>query len=151
MNLAKLLRTPFSEDLCTTASEFVTEMLIFKSSHLQLFFKVSVLKNFAILEPLSSNKFADLLLQNTYGGCFLNFVAGNTFLQLNMVFIADSRTVSVLDSFKNTGQVSEAASETVLQKRCSEKICKFHRKTSVLKSLFSDSNTDAFLWNLRNF
>ena len=54
-----------------------------------------------------------------------------------MVFIADSRTVSDLDSFKNTGQVSEAASETVLQKRCSENICKFHSKTSVLKSLFN--------------
>ena len=103
-------------------------MLIFRSSHLQLFFKISVLKNFAILEPLSSNKFADLLLQNTYGSCFLIFVAGNTFLQLNMVFIADSHTGSVLDSFKNTGQVSEAASETVLQKGVLRKFANFTGK-----------------------
>ena len=30
-----------------------------------MFFKISVLKNFAILESLSNNKVADLLLQNT--------------------------------------------------------------------------------------
>ena len=50
-------RTPFfTEDLWTTASEFITEMLIFKSNLSQMFFKISVLKNFAILEPLSNNK-----------------------------------------------------------------------------------------------
>ena len=36
----------------------------------------------------------NLLLQSTYGGCFWIFVAANTFLQLNMVFIAHSRTGS---------------------------------------------------------
>ena len=36
----------------------------------------------------------NLLVQNTYGGCFWIFVAANTFLQLNMVFIADNRTGS---------------------------------------------------------
>ena len=45
-----------------------------------------------MLEPLSNNKVADILLQNTYGGCFWIFVAADTFLQMNMVFIADSRT-----------------------------------------------------------
>ena len=68
------------------------EMLIFRSSRSQMFLKISARKNFAILEPLSNNKIADLLLQNTYHGCFLVFVAANTFLQLNMVFIDDSRT-----------------------------------------------------------
>ena len=62
--------TFFVEDLWTTASEFVTEMLIFRSSRSQMFFKISVLKNFAILEPLSNNKVTDLLLQNTYVGRF---------------------------------------------------------------------------------
>ena len=84
--------TFFTEDLWATASEFVTEMLIFTSSRSQMFFKISVLKNFAILEPLSNNKVAGLLLQNTDGGCFWIFVAANTFLQLNMVFTADSCT-----------------------------------------------------------
>ena len=82
----------FTEHLWTTASEFVTEILIFRSSHSQMFFKISDLKDFAILVPLANNKVADLFLQNTYGGCFWIFVAANTFLQLNMVFIADSRT-----------------------------------------------------------
>ena len=67
----KIPKSTFStEDLWATASEFVTEMLIFTSSRSQMFFKISVLKNFAILEPLSNNKVTDLLLQNTYGGCF---------------------------------------------------------------------------------
>ena len=70
---------------------FVTKVLIFRSSRSQMFFKVGVLKNFAILEPLL-NKVADLLLQNTYGGWIQIFVAANTFFQLNLVFIADSRT-----------------------------------------------------------
>ena len=33
-----------------------------------------------------------LLLQNTCGGCFWIFAVANTFFQLNLVFIADSRT-----------------------------------------------------------
>ena len=65
--------------------------LIFKSSRSQMFFKIGVLKNFAILVPFS-NKVAGFLLQNTYNGCFWIFVAENTFLQLNFVFIADNCT-----------------------------------------------------------
>ena len=64
-----------------TASECGSEILIFRSSRSQMFFKISVLKNFAILEPLSNNKVTDFLLQDTYGGCF-DFLAGITFLQL---------------------------------------------------------------------
>ena len=53
--------TFFTEDLWATASEFVTEM----------FFKISVLKNFAvIMDPISNNKVTDLLSQNTYGAYF---------------------------------------------------------------------------------
>ena len=93
VNFAKFLGTPFlQKHLWTTACRLATEMLIFRSSPSQMFFKVGALKNFAILEPLSNNKVAGLLLQNTDGGCFWIFVAANTFLQLNMVFIADSRT-----------------------------------------------------------
>ena len=77
--------TIFTEDLWTTVSGFICEMLIFRSSCSQMFFKISVLKNFAILETFSNNKFAGLLLQNTCGGCFWIFVAAN-------LFIADSRT-----------------------------------------------------------
>ena len=71
--------------------KFVTEVLIFWSSRSRVFFKIGVLKNLVILEPLS-NKVAGLPLQNTYGGCSWIFVAANTFFQLNLVFIADSRT-----------------------------------------------------------
>ena len=61
--------TFFTENLWVTASEFVTEMLIFTSSRSQMLFKISVLKNFAILEP-PDNKVTGPLLQNTYGACF---------------------------------------------------------------------------------
>ena len=113
----------FTEHLWTTASEFVTEMLIFRSRRSQMFFKIGVLKNFAVLEPLS-NKVAGLLLRNTCGGCFWLFAASNTFLGLNMVFTADSRT-----GF------------------CSGLLWTI-RLATLLKR---DSNTDAFAWNLRNF
>ena len=63
--------TVFTEYLWATASEFVTEMLIFTSSRPQMFFKISVLKNFAVMvDSISNNKVTDLLLQNTYGVCF---------------------------------------------------------------------------------
>ena len=42
--------TFFTKHFWTTASKFVTEMLIFRTSCSQLFFKIDVLKNFAILE-----------------------------------------------------------------------------------------------------
>ena len=71
--------TFFTELLWTTACEFITETLIFRSSRSQMFFKVSVLKNFAILETLSNNKpsFTEhprWLLQN-YCGIKYFFVA----------------------------------------------------------------------------
>ena len=44
---------------------------------------------------------AVLLLQNTYGGCFWIFAAANTFFQLSLVFIADSRTGFCSELFWN--------------------------------------------------
>ena len=86
-------KNTFFTDLWATASEFVTYMLIFTSSRSKMFFKISVLKNFAVIkEALSNNKVTELLLQNTYGACFWIFVTANTFFLLNMVFIADSHT-----------------------------------------------------------
>ena len=77
-------------NLWMIASEFPTEMLIFRRSRSQIFFKIGVLENFAILESLFLIKLH--VLQNKYGGCFLIFATANNFLLLNMVFIADSRT-----------------------------------------------------------
>ena len=56
-----------------------------------MFFKIGVLKSFAILERLF-NKDAVILLRNTYGGCYWIFVVADTYFQLNLAFIADSRT-----------------------------------------------------------
>ena len=74
--------------------KLVTEVLIFRifrRSRSQMFFEIGVLKNFAMLEPLS-NKVASLPLQNTCGDSFWFFVALNIFSQLNLVSIANSRT-----------------------------------------------------------
>ena len=71
--------------------EFITKVLIFRSSRSQMFIKIGVLKNFTVLEPLY-NKVAGVLLQNTYGVCFWNFAAADTFSQLNLAFIANSYT-----------------------------------------------------------
>ena len=69
----------FTEHLRTTASEFITEMLIFRSSRSQMFFKVSVLKNFTIPDSLSNNKppFTEHLwwLLLNFCGCKYFFVA----------------------------------------------------------------------------
>ena len=92
MNFAKFLRTPFVlGDHWTTASEFVSEMLIFRSSRSQMFFKISVLKNFAILEPLSDNKVADLFYRTTTVAASEFLWLQMHFCSMNMVFIADSR------------------------------------------------------------
>ena len=61
-----------------TASRFVTEMLIFKSSRSQMFFKAGALKNFAVLESLSNNKVAGLLLTP--------MVAASDFLRPQILF-----------------------------------------------------------------
>ena len=83
--------TFFTEYLWTTASEFITEMLIFRSSRSQMFFKISVLKNFAILEPLSNNK---AFFTEHQQWLLLNFCGRKLFLRLNIVFIADNHTGS---------------------------------------------------------
>ena len=59
-------------------AKFVTEVLIFRSSSSKMFCQIDVLKHFAILEPFF-NKVADLILQNTCGGCFCILAAANTF------------------------------------------------------------------------
>ena len=67
--------TFFTEDLWAAASEFVTEMLIFTRSRSQMFFEISVLKNFAvIMEPLSNNKVTEnlwCLLLNLCGSKYI--------------------------------------------------------------------------------
>ena len=137
-------------------------MLIFRSSHSQMFFKIGVLKNFTILELLF-NKVAGLLLQNTYGGCFWIFAAANGFFQLNLVFIADSCTgfcsgllwkhelnlrswscslkKSVLINFGNFTGKHLCWSLFLIELQAF--------KPAIL--LKRDSNTDVFPGNLRNF
>ena len=81
--------------------KFVTEVLIFRSSRSQMFFKIGVLQNFATLEPLSN--IVALLIQNTYGCCFWIFAAANTFFNRTWYLLLTVAPVFVPDSFENTG------------------------------------------------
>ena len=83
--------TFFTGHLWTTASEFVTEMLIFRSSRSQAFFKIGVLKNFSISEPLP-NKVAGLFYRTHTLVASEFLLQPILFLQLNMLFIADCHT-----------------------------------------------------------
>ena len=147
-----------------TVFEF-TEMLIFRSSCSQMFFKISFLKSFAILEPLSNNEVTDLLLQNTYLGWFWIFVAANTFLQLNLVFIVDSRTgfsSGLLWKHElnlRSSHWSYSVKRVILEHFANftgKRLCwslflielQTFRRATLLKR---DSNTDVFLWNLTKF
>ena len=60
--------------------KFAAEVLIFRSSSSQMFFKIGILKNFARF----TGKILQLLL--------LDFRGSKSFFQLNLVFIADSCT-----------------------------------------------------------
>ena len=81
--------TVFTEQLWTNCLNFSLRCWFSEAAF--MFFKIGVVKNFAVLKPLS-NKVASLPLQKTYGGGFWSFLAANLkfFLQLNMVLIGDS-------------------------------------------------------------
>ena len=81
--------------------KFVIEVLIFRTTRSQMFFKIGVLKNLAVLKPLS-NRVAGLLSQNTYGGCFWIFAAANTFLRWIWYLLLTTAPVFVPHSFENT-------------------------------------------------
>ena len=149
--------TFFTGHLWTTASEFVTEMLIFRSSRSQMFFKIGVLKNFSISEPLP-NKVAGLFYRThtLVASGFLRQAI--LFLQLNMLFIADSHTgfcsrlfwkhelnlkssLGVLIKFVNFTGKHLFWSLFVIELQT-------FRPSILLKR---DCNKDVFLRNLRNF
>ena len=100
----------FTEHLWTTACEFITEMLIFRNSCSQMFSKISVLKNFAILEPLSYNKpsFTEHLRW-----LFLNFCGSKYFFAVEYGCYCWQ-----LHRFRSSHQ------RCFVKKRCSYKFCK---------------------------
>ena len=106
--------------------KLVTEVLIFRSSRSQMFFKIGFLKNFAIF----TGKHLRWSLQAFfYSGGYWIFAAANTFFQLNLVLLADSFFL-----------------RTPLKTRA--KLQKTIRPAGLLKR---DSSTDNLLWNLQNF
>ena len=125
----------------------------------QVFLKISQYsqKNTEALEAL--------LLQNTSGGCFWIFATANTFFQLNLVFIADSRTGFCSEFlWKQELNLKSSHWNSYVKKGVLRNFANFIGK-HLCRSLFSiglqalrlaallkrDSDTDVFLWNLQNF
>ena len=111
------------------------------------------------------NKVAGLLLQNTCSGCFWIFVAANTFFS-DKYYIHWRQLHQFLSQtpLKKRVKPQKQSLQLFCKQRCSQKFCKFHSETPVLKSLFNRvaglqacnyikkrPNIDVFLWSLRNF
>ena len=68
----------------------------------------------------------------------LDFRSSKYFFQLNLVFIADSNTCFCPElMWKHELNVRSSHRISPVKKRCFQKFCRFHRKTTVLKSLFN--------------
>ena len=100
--------------------------------HTHIHFVKAKLKKLRILKQKEKNPGIIFLTE------IMTFATANTVLQLNLVFIADSHTgfCSRL-LWKLQVKRQEQPLELFCKKRYSLKFCKFHRKTSVLKSLFN--------------
>ena len=103
-----------------------------------------------------------LLLQNSCGGCFWIFATANSFCQLNLVFIADSRTGFCSELlWKQELNLGSSHWNCYVKKGVLRNFANFIGK-HLCRSLFliglqafrpaalskRDSNTDVFLWNL---
>ena len=102
-----------------------------------------------------------LLLENTCGGCFWIFATANTFFQLNLVFIADSRTGFCSELlWKQELNLRSNHWNSFIKKCVLRNFANFIGK-HLCRSLFliglqvfrsaallkRDSNTDVFLWS----
>ena len=116
----------------------------YRSSHLQILFKISVLKNFA------------------------NFTGKHLYWSLFLIKLQIWRLANLLWKDSNTGvmrkKLQKQSFTDILQNRCSKKFSNFHRKIHVSEYLFNkvadlktsnfikkDSSTGVFHRNLQNF
>ena len=115
-------------------------MLIFGSSRSQMFFKIDVLKNFAIFTgkhlylSLYHNKMVGPLLKSTCRGYFWIFVTANTFFSAEFgIYCWQSQRFLFRTPLKTRAKPHKQLLELSCNKRCSLKFWNFHRKTPVLK------------------
>ena len=104
-------------------------VLIFRSSHSQMVFKIGVLKNIHRNTPVLA--LAGLRLKNIYDGCLSIFVAANPFFHLNLVFqpLYLLHRFLFRTSLKTRVKRQKWPRKLFCKKMCSEKFCKFYRKT----------------------
>ena len=109
-------------------------MLIFRNSRSQIFFKIGVLKNFAIFtgihwSPSFTEHMRWLLLDFRDSKYFFSAESG--------IYCWQPHRFLLRTSLKTGVKPQKQPSELLCKKRCSWKFCKFHRKTPVSKSLFN--------------
>ena len=111
-------------------------VLIFRGSCLQMFFKIGVLKNFVILEPLS------LKLQAFFYRTPTLAASGSSRQQMlfpaksGMYWRQSHRSLS-WTPLKTQVKPQKQPLQLFCKKRCSQQFCKFSRNTPVQKSLFN--------------
>ena len=112
-------------------NKFVTEMMIFRNSCSKIFFKIGVLKNFAIFtgkywspwSPSFIEHLRWLLLDFRDSKYFFSAESGRTGFCSELLWKQELNLRKPL--------------ELLCKKWCSWKFCKFHRKTPVSNSLFN--------------
>ena len=114
--------------------EYVTAVLIFRSSRPQMFFKIGVLKNFELLQPLF-NKNVGLLLQNTYCGWF--WIFKYFFSAESGIYYWQSKWFLLQTILKIRVKPQKQPLALFCQKVVLRNLAKVHRKTPVLRSRFT--------------
>ena len=131
-------RVIFAKFLRTTFLQNTSGRLLLNLSLRCWFSEAAVLKNFAILRPLSDNKVADLRLTPTLATSeFLLQQFFFFFLQLKMVLISDSCRGFCSGPLWKSEINLRSRHRNCSVKRCTKKISKFYKKRPALKSLFN--------------
>ena len=131
-------------------------MLIFRNSHSQIFFKIGVLKNFAIFTGKHWSPWSPSFTEHLRW-LLLDFRGSKYFFQLNLVFIADSRTGFCSELlWKQELNLRSSHWNSYVEKGVLRNFANFIGK-HLCRSLFlidllkRDCSTYVFLWNLQNF
>ena len=117
--------------------KFVIEVLIFRGSRAQMFFKTGVPKNFAILEPFLIKLQA--FFYRTPAGATFGFSRQQIpFSAKSGMYWRQSHRFLPRTPLKIRVNPQKQPLQLFCKKWCFQKLRKFHRKTSVLKSLFME-------------
>ena len=118
--------------------KFVTDVLIFRNSYSQMFFKRGILQNFAKLEPLFNKLSCSPSFTEHLRWLLLDFRDSKHFFSAELgIYWTQSHRFLFRTPLKTRVKPQKQPLELFCKKRCSQKFCKFHRETPLWKSLFN--------------